>query len=160
MLKNQKRIVLRNCGIIDPENINHYIARDGFKGLLKALNLGPEGIIDEIKKSGLRGRGGAGFPTGLKWQFCREAKGKPKYLICNADEGDPGAFMNRSLMEGDPFALLEGMVIAAYAIGANTGYIYIRAEYPLAIERLKIAITQMNDLGFLGENILNSGFSF
>jgi len=160
MLKNQKRIVLRNCGIIDPENINHYIARDGFKGLLKALNLGPEGIINEIKKSGLRGRGGAGFPTGLKWQFCREAKGKPKYLICNADEGDPGAFMNRSLMEGDPFALLEGMVIAAYAIGANTGYIYIRAEYPLAIERLKIAITQMNDLGFLGENILNSGFSF
>ncbi|MBA7522749.1 Ion-translocating oxidoreductase complex subunit C [subsurface metagenome] len=160
MLKNQERIVLRNCGIIDPENINHYIARGGFKGLLKALNLGPEGIIDEIKKSGLKGRGGAGFPTGLKWQFCREAKGKPKYLICNADEGDPGAFMNRSLMEGDPFALLEGMVIAAHAIGANTGYIYIRAEYPLAIERLKAAIKQMNDLGFLGKNILSSGFSF
>ncbi|MCD6565779.1 MAG: NADH-quinone oxidoreductase subunit NuoF [Bacteroidales bacterium] len=160
MLKNQERIVLRNCGIIDPENINHYIARDGFKGLLKALNLGPEGIIDEIKKSGLRGRGGAGFPTGLKWQFCREAKGNPKYLICNADEGDPGAFMNRSLMEGDPFALLEGMVIAAHAIGANTGYIYIRAEYPLAIEHLKTAITQMNNLGFLGENILNSNFTF
>lgn len=160
MLKNQKRIVLRNCGIIDPENINHYIARDGFKGLVKAIELGPEGIINEIKKSGLRGRGGAGFPTGLKWQFCREASGDPKYLICNADEGDPGAFMNRSLMEGDPLAMLEGMVIAAYAIGANTGYIYIRAEYPLAIERLKIAIVQMNDLGFLGKNILDTGFSF
>lgn len=160
MLKNQERIVLKNCGIIDPENINHYIARDGFKGLVKAIELGPEGIIDEIKKSGLRGRGGAGFPTGLKWQFCREASGDPRYLICNADEGDPGAFMNRSLMEGDPLAMLEGMVIAAYAIGANTGYIYIRAEYPLAIERLKIAITQMTDLGFLGKNILDTGFSF
>ncbi len=160
MLKNQVRIVLRNCGIINPENINHYIARDGFKGLLKALNHGPEVVIAEIKKSGLRGRGGAGFPTGLKWQLCRKAKGNPKYLICNADEGDPGAFMNRSLMEGDPFALLEGMLIAAFAIGADHGYIYIRAEYPLAIERLKIAIQQMNDLELLGDNILDSGFSF
>jgi NADH:ubiquinone oxidoreductase subunit F (NADH-binding)/NAD-dependent dihydropyrimidine dehydrogenase PreA subunit len=160
MLKNQERIVLRNCGIINPENINHYIARDGFEGLLKAFNHGTEVVIAEIKKSGLRGRGGAGFPTGLKWQLCREAKGNPKYLICNADEGDPGAFMNRSLMEGDPFALLEGMIIAAFAIGANHGYIYIRAEYPLAIERLKIAIQQMTDLELLGDNILDSGFSF
>lgn len=160
MLKNQERIVLRNCGIIDPENINHYIARDGFTGLLKAFDLGHEGVIEEIKKSGLRGRGGAGFSTYKKWQLCREAKGSPKYLICNADEGDPGAFMNRSLMEGDPLAMLEGMVIAAYAIGANYGYIYIRAEYPLAIERLKIAIKQMKNFGLLGRNILDSGFSF
>jgi NADH:ubiquinone oxidoreductase subunit F (NADH-binding) len=160
MLKNQERIVLRNCGIIHPENINHYIARDGFTGLLKAFDLGHEGVIEEIKKSGLRGRGGAGFPTYKKWQLCREAKGNPKYLICNADEGDPGAFMNRSLMEGDPLAMLEGMVIAAYAIGANHGYIYIRAEYPLAIERLKIAIKQMKNFGLLGKNILDSGFSF
>lgn len=160
MLKNQERIVLRNCGIIDPENIDHYIARGGFQGLLRAFELGSEGIVEEIKKSGLRGRGGAGFPTGLKWEFCKKAKGKPKYLICNADEGDPGAFMNRSLMEGDPFAMLEGMVIAAYAIGSNNGYIYIRAEYPLAIERLKIAIKQMSNLGFLGKNIFDTGFSF
>ena len=160
MLKNQVRIVLKNCGIIDPENINHYIARGGFKGLLKSFDIGPEGVIEEIKTSGLRGRGGAGFPTYKKWQFCRDAEGSPKYLICNADEGDPGAFMNRSLMEGDPYALLEGMLIAAYAIGTNHGYIYIRAEYPLAIERLKIAIQKMHKLGLIGKNILNTGFNF
>jgi len=160
MLKNQVRIVLRNCGIIDPENIYHYITRDGFKGLINAFDLGPEGVIKEVETSGLRGRGGAGFPTYLKWQLCRNASGKDKYLICNADEGDPGAFMNRSLMEGDPFSLLEGMIIAAYAIGATHGYIYIRAEYPLAIERLKLAIQQMQDHKLLGKNILGSGFSF
>ncbi|NQT76981.1 MAG: NADH-quinone oxidoreductase subunit NuoF [Bacteroidetes bacterium] len=159
MLKYQKRIVLRNCGIVDPENIMHYIARDGFSGLINAFEKGPEEVIEEIRISGLRGRGGAGFPTYKKWQFCREAKGKIKYLICNADEGDPGAFMNRSLIEGDPFALLEGMIIAAYALGANQAYIYIRAEYPLAIERLNIAIAQMKQAGLLGRNILDSGFN-
>lgn len=167
MLANQERIVLQNCGIIDPENINHYISRDGFQGLINAFTMGPEKVIDEVQKSGLRGRGGAGFPTGLKWQFCRESKpcspegkGSEKYLICNADEGDPGAFMNRSLMEGDPYALLEGMIIAAYAIGAQNGYIYIRAEYPLAIHRLKLAISRMEKMGLLGKNILGSGFDF
>ncbi len=160
MLKNQVRIVLRNCGIVDPENIYHYIARGGFNGLVNAFDLGPEGVINEVETSGLRGRGGAGFPTYLKWQLCRKAKGQDKYLICNADEGDPGAFMNRSLMEGDPFSLLEGMIIAAYAIGATHGYIYIRAEYPLAIERLKLAIQQMHGHKLLGKNIMGSGFSF
>jgi NADH:ubiquinone oxidoreductase subunit F (NADH-binding)/NAD-dependent dihydropyrimidine dehydrogenase PreA subunit len=160
MFKNQERIVLRNCGIVDPENIKHYIAKDGFQGLINAFNKGQEGVIEEIKISGLRGRGGAGFPTYRKWQFCRNAEGHPKYLICNADEGDPGAFMNRSLIEGDPFALLEGMLIAAYAIGASHGYIYIRAEYPLAIQRLNIAIHQIQETGLLGKNILGSGFDF
>jgi len=160
MLKPQVRIVLRNCGIIDPENINHYIARDGYSGLVKALGMKPEEVIEEIKRSGLRGRGGAGFPTGLKWEFCRKSPGKVKYLICNADEGDPGAFMNRSLLEGDPHAVLEGMLIGAYAIGATEGYIYIRAEYPLAIERLELALRQMADYGLLGDNILGSNFSF
>ncbi|MFC2113446.1 NADH-quinone oxidoreductase subunit NuoF [Bacteroidota bacterium] len=159
MLKGQERIVLRNCGIIDPENISHYIARGGFDGLINALEKGPEGVIGEIKVAGLRGRGGAGFPTWKKWQLCHDAPGNRKYLICNADEGDPGAFMNRSLMEGDPFSLLEGMIIAAYAIQSNTAYIYIRAEYPLAIERLKIAISQMQKNGLLGKNILGSGYS-
>ncbi|MCK5137991.1 MAG: 4Fe-4S binding protein [Bacteroidales bacterium] len=160
MLKEQKRIVLRNCGIIDPESITHYMARDGFSGLLKAFNLGAEGVIEEVKVAGLRGRGGAGFPTHKKWQLCHDAPGSKKYLICNADEGDPGAFMNRSLMEGDPFALLEGMIIAAYAIQAHQGYIYIRAEYPLAIERLKIAIAQLHRHHLLGKDILKTGFSF
>ncbi|MCD4681445.1 MAG: NADH-quinone oxidoreductase subunit NuoF [Bacteroidales bacterium] len=160
MLKDQERIVLRNCGLIDPENITQYIANGGFNGLQQAFKKGAEGVIKEVEISGLRGRGGAGFPTSKKWQFCRDAKGSSKYLICNADEGDPGAFMNRSLIEGDPFALLEGMLIAAFAIGANQGYIYIRAEYPLAIERLEIAIRQMLDHKLLGENILNSGFNF
>jgi len=160
MLKDQERIVLRNCGLIDPENISQYIANGGFNGLQNAFNKGAEGVIKEVEISGLRGRGGAGFSTSKKWQFCRNAKGSSKYLICNADEGDPGAFMNRSLIEGDPFALLEGMLIAAFAIGANQGYIYIRAEYPLAIERLEIAIRQMLDHELLGKNILNSGFDF
>ena len=158
MLKLQERIVLRNCGIIDPENLKHYIARGGFTGLQKSFELGPGGVIEEVKTAGLRGRGGAGFPTWKKWQLCQESPGRKKYLICNADEGDPGAFMNRSLMEGDPYSLLEGMIIAAYAIQAEQAYIYIRAEYPLAIERLKLAITKLHDCGLLGENILGSGF--
>jgi NADH:ubiquinone oxidoreductase subunit F (NADH-binding)/NAD-dependent dihydropyrimidine dehydrogenase PreA subunit len=160
MLHKQERVVLRNCGIIDPENIFHYLARGGFKGLEQAFELGPEGVIEEIRLAGLRGRGGAGFPAYRKWQLCRESPGKVKYLICNADEGDPGAFMNRSLMEGDPFALLEGMIIAAYAIGAPYGYIYIRAEYPLAVERLSLAIEALHQHQLLGTDILQSGFSF
>jgi len=160
MLRKQERIVLRNCGIIDPESLNHYLAREGFSGMVKAFDLGAEIVIEEIKLAGLRGRGGAGFPTHIKWQLCREARGSSKYLICNADEGDPGAFMNRSLMEGDPFALLEGMIIAAFAIGAQLGYIYIRAEYPLAIQRLRNAIAQLHKNGLLGKDILNSGFTF
>ncbi len=160
MFQNQVRIVLKNCGFIDPENINHYLAQDGYSGLQKALSLSPQEVIDEITRSGLRGRGGAGFPTGKKWQICRNASGSPKQIICNADEGDPGAFMNRSLLEGDPHAVLEGMLIAGYAIGASLGYIYIRAEYPLAIQRLKIAIRQMKETGLLGKNILGSCFSF
>jgi len=160
VFKHQVRIVLRNCGSIDPENINHYIANGGYSGLVKALSMTPEAIIDELKKSGLRGRGGAGFPTWMKWDFCRKAPGTEKYIICNADEGDPGAFMNRSLLEGDPHSVLEGMVIGAYTIGANQAYIYCRAEYPLALERLGIALRQMEKYGLLGENILGSGFDF
>ena len=160
MLKPQVRIALRNCGFIDPENINHYIARGGYSGLIKALGMAPEKVIEEVKKSGLRGRGGAGFPTGVKWGFCRKSPGTIKYVICNADEGDPGAFMNRSLLEGDPHAVLEGILIGAYAIGAGEGYIYIRAEYPLAIDRLKLALSQMADYGLVGDNILGSNFSF
>ncbi|OQX96555.1 NADH-quinone oxidoreductase subunit F [candidate division KSB1 bacterium 4572_119] len=160
MLKPQVRIVLRNCGYIDPEDIDHYIANDGYEGIKKALEIGPENVINEVKESGIRGRGGAGFPTYKKWEICRNAPGDEKYLICNADEGDPGAFMNRSLIEGDPHAILEGMLISAFALGATHGYIYIRAEYPLAISRLKKAISQMNDYGFLGDNIMNSGFNF
>jgi NADH-quinone oxidoreductase subunit F len=160
VLKPQKRIILRNCGSIDPEDINHYLANEGYSGLVKALRMKPQVIIDEIKKSGLRGRGGAGFSTGMKWQFCHDAPGAQKYIICNADEGDPGAFMNRAVLEGDPHSVLEGMVIGAYAIGASEGYIYCRAEYPLAIQRLKTALKQMEQDGFLGENILGSGFNF
>ena len=160
VLKPQVRIALRNCGNIDPSNINHYIANGGYEGLAEALKTGWQEVIDVIKKSGLRGRGGAGFSTGLKWQFCRDAAGSQKYIICNADEGDPGAFMDRAVLEGDPHAVLEGILIGAYAIGASEGYIYIRAEYPLAIERLKTAIAQMEKYGLLGENIMDSGFSF
>jgi len=160
MLKPQVRIALRNCGIIDPDKINHYIARDGYSGLVKALAMTPEEVIEEMKKSGLRGRGGAGFPTGLKWEFCRKAPGTEKYIICNADEGDPGAFMDRSLLEGDPHSVLEGMLIGAYAMGASEGYIYCRAEYPLAIERLKLALNQMEEYGLVGDNILGSDFNF
>ena len=158
--KHQVRRTLGKCGVIDPSNINHYLAHNGYSGLIKALEIGSEKVIEEVKKSGLRGRGGAGFPTWRKWQFCKEAKANEKYLVCNADEGDPGAFMNRSLLEGDPHALLEGMLIAGYAIGAQVGYIYCRAEYPLALERLRTAIGQAQDYGLLGDNILGSGFSF
>ena len=160
MLKPQVRIVLRNCGIIDPNEIDHYLARDGYKALEMVLKQTPEEVLDIVKRSGLRGRGGAGFPTWMKWSFCRKAEGDQKYVICNADEGDPGAFMNRSLIEGDPHAVLEGLVIAAYTIGATKGYVYIRAEYPLAIERLKRAISQMEEIGLIGDNILGSGFDF
>ena len=156
----QKKIVLENSGYIDPENIEEYIARDGYEALRIALKHKPEEIIEIVEKSGLRGRGGAGFPTGLKWKFTREAPGDKKYVVCNADEGDPGAFMDRNVLEGDPHRVIEGMIIGAYAIGANEGYIYVRAEYPLAIKRLKIALAQARERGFLGENILGSGFSF
>jgi NADH:ubiquinone oxidoreductase subunit F (NADH-binding)/(2Fe-2S) ferredoxin len=160
LLKGQVRIVLRNCGLIDPESIGDYIARDGYCGLAQALGMAPDEVIEIVRSSGLRGRGGAGFPTGLKWRFCREAPGDGKYIICNADEGDPGAFMDRSVLESDPHAVLEGIIIAAYAIGAGEGYIYVRAEYPLAIERLERAITQAEELGLIGEDILGSGFAF
>jgi NADH-quinone oxidoreductase subunit F len=160
MLKPQERIVLRNCGYIDPGNFNHYVANGGYGGLVKAFGMTPEGVIEQIKKSGLRGRGGAGFSAGLKWEFCRKAPGRVKYIVCNADEGDPGAFMNRSLLEGDPHSVLEGMIIGAYAIGASRGFIYCRAEKPLAIERLKIALKQVSDKGLMGKNILGSGFDF
>jgi NADH-quinone oxidoreductase subunit F len=157
----QNRIILSKCGLINPERVSQYFAHKGYSALEKVLhNMQPEEVIDEIKKSGLRGRGGAGFPTGLKWSFCRAAEGDKKYIICNADEGDPGAFMDRSVLEGDPHAVIEGMLIGAYAIGADEGYIYCRAEYPLAIERLKIAIGQAEKYGLLGNNILNSGFNF
>jgi len=160
VLKPQVRIAMRNCGNIDPMDIHHYIANGGYEGLSQVLKKKPQAAIDEVKKSGLRGRGGAGFPTGVKWQFCHDSPGTQKYIICNADEGDPGAFMDRAVLEGDPHSVLEGMLIGAYAIGASEGYIYIRAEYPLAIERLKIALEQMEKYGLLGENILGSGFKF
>ena len=160
VLKPQIRIVLRNCGNIDPANIHQYIANGGYEGFIKALKMKPQEVIDEMKKSGLRGRGGAGFPTGMKWQFCHDAPGTIKYIVCNADEGDPGAFMDRAVMEGDPHAVLEGMLIGAYAIGASEGYVYIRAEYPLAIKRLIVALKQMEECGLLGDNILGSGFDF
>jgi NADH-quinone oxidoreductase subunit F len=157
----QIRITLRNCGMINPENIDEYIAHDGYQALAKALtSMTPDDVIREMKDSGLRGRGGAGFLTGLKWEFCRKAQGGPKYVICNADEGDPGAFMDRSILEGDPHSLVEGMTLAAYAIGSNEGYVYCRAEYPLAIARLETAIAQAHEYGLLGDNILESGFSF
>jgi len=159
--KKQKRIILRNCGHINPERIEDYIAVEGYQSLRKVLfEMTPEQVIDEVKRSGLRGRGGAGFPTGLKWEFCHNAPGNQKYMICNADEGDPGAFMDRSTMEGDPHTVIEGMAIAAYAIGASEGYIYIRAEYPLAVKRVRLAIRQAEENGFLGVNILGTDFSF
>ncbi len=157
----QKKIVLRNCGIIDPKNIEQYIARKGYEAFAKALfSLKPENIINVVKDSGLRGRGGAGFPTGTKWEFVRKAKGDIKYIICNADEGDPGAFMDRAVLEGDPHAIIEGMLIAAFAIGSEKGFIYVRAEYPIAINHLEKAITQARKLNLLGDNILGSGFKF
>jgi NADH-quinone oxidoreductase subunit F len=160
MIKPQVRIAMRNCGLIDPENILHYIARGGYSALARALAMEPEAVIDEVKTSGLRGRGGAGFPTATKWEFCRRATGSEKYLICNADEGDPGAFMDRSILEGDPHAVLEGMLIAAQAIGCYKGYIYCRAEYPLALRRLEIALREARELGLLGDDILGSGLNF
>ena len=158
--KKQQRVILRNCGHINPEKIEHYIARGGYRALSKALSITPEQVIEEIKKSGLRGRGGAGFPTGLKWEFCRKAPGQKKYVICNADEGDPGAFMDRSILEADPHAVIEGLTIAGYAIGANEGYIYVRAEYPLAVKRVHTALEQARQRSFLGKDILGSGFAF
>jgi NADH-quinone oxidoreductase subunit F len=160
MLKPQVRIVLRNCGLIDPTEIDDYLAVDGYAGFMNALLMAPEDVIGTVRQAGLRGRGGAGFPTFKKWTFCRNSPGEQKYLICNADEGDPGAFMNRSLIESDPHAVLEGMLIAGYAIGASKGIVYIRAEYPLAIERLRHALGQMRENGLLGEKILGSDFSF
>ncbi len=159
--KKQKRIALKNCGKIDPENIEEYIAFDGYKALEKVLlTMSPEEVIDTIEQSGLRGRGGGGFPTGKKWRLTREATGKQKYVVCNADEGDPGAFMDRSILEGDPHSVLESMVIAGYAIGANKGYIYVRAEYPIAVHRFDIAIKQARQYGLLGNNIFGTEFSF
>lgn len=159
--QKQKRIVLRNCGIINPEDINEYIARDGYLALEKALfQMTPQQIIDEVKKSGLRGRGGAGFPTGLKWEAGMKAPGDVKYVVCNADEGDPGAYMDRSTIEGDPHSIIEAMAICGRAIGAHQGFVYIRAEYPLAIDRLRIAMDQAHAQGLLGKDILGSGFDF
>ena len=157
----QHRIVLSNCGYINPDNIDEYISRDGYQALGKCLTeMSPADVVDEMKKSGLRGRGGGGFPTGLKWSFCAASPGTKKYVICNADEGDPGAFMDRSILEGDPHAVIEGMMIGAFAMGADEGYIYCRAEYPLAIKRLQTAIHQATEYGLLGANVLGTDFSF
>ncbi len=157
----QKRIVLRNCGLINPESIDEYLARDGYRALVKAIQtMAAEEVIKTVIDSGLRGRGGAGFPTGMKWQFAHSARGEKKYVICNGDEGDPGAFMDRSVLEGDPHSILEGMLICGYAIGADEGYLYVRAEYPLAVARLKKAIVDATARGYLGQNILGADFSF
>lgn len=159
--KKQTRVALRNCGVIDPENIDEYIAHDGYQALIKVLTeMKPQEVIDVVTKSGLRGRGGAGFPTGRKWQFAYMQPGPVKYVCCNADEGDPGAFMDRSVLEGDPHAVLEAMAIAGFAIGSHQGYIYCRAEYPIAVDRCKIAIKQAREYGLLGKNILGTGFDF
>lgn len=158
--KPQVRIALRNCGFIDPENINEYIARDGYAALGKVLEMRPEEVIREIMDSGLRGRGGGGFPTGLKWKITREVQADQKYVVCNADEGDPGAFMDRSILEGDPHSIIEAMAINGYCTGASKGMIYIRAEYPLAIHRLEVAIAQAREYGLLGDDIMGTGFSF
>ncbi|NMA55700.1 MAG: NADH-quinone oxidoreductase subunit NuoF [Firmicutes bacterium] len=156
----QERLVLRNCGYINPEVIEEYIGRDGYAALAKALaEMTPDEVIQEVLDAGLRGRGGAGFPTGLKWNFCRKAKGEPKYIVCNGDEGDPGAFMDRSILEGDPHRVLEGMAIGAYAIGASKAVIYVRAEYPLAVRRLHLAVKKAEEMGLLGDNILGTDFS-
>lgn len=160
VFKPQVRRTLRLCGVIDPTQIDHYLAHGGYEGLGRAMKIGQDRVVEEVKAAGLRGRGGAGFPTWRKWQFCRDAQADQKYLICNADEGDPGAFMNRSLIESDPHSLLEGMLIAGYAIGASKAYIYCRAEYPLALERLGTALAQAREYGLLGENILGAGFDF
>ncbi|HML49649.1 MAG TPA: NAD(P)H-dependent oxidoreductase subunit E, partial [Clostridia bacterium] len=155
--KKQKRVALRNCGVIDPEKIDEYIAFDGYKALAKVLmEMSREQVINEIKRSGLRGRGGGGFPTGMKWEFTYKTESDKKYVCCNADEGDPGAFMDRSVLEGDPHAILEAMAIAGYAVGADEGYIYVRAEYPIAVQRLNIAIEQAREYGLLGKNIFGT----
>jgi NADH-quinone oxidoreductase subunit F len=158
--EHELRLILHHCGYIDPENINHYLVNGGYSGLEKALRMKPEEIIEEVKKSGLRGRGGAGFHTGLKWELCHKAGGKTKYVICNADEGDPGAFMDRVILESNPQEVIEGMIIAGYAVGAQRGYIYVRAEYPLAIERARTALREGKEIGILGDDILDSGFGF
>jgi len=161
LLSKQRRIVLRNCGIIDPESIDDYLEAGGYKAMEMVLHsMSPQEVIDEVTRSGLRGRGGAGFPTGVKWGFARKSPGSQKYVICNADEGDPGAFMDRSVLESDPHSVIEGMLIAGYAIGASEGYIYVRAEYPLAVKRLEIALAQARERGFIGEGILGSDFDF
>jgi NADH-quinone oxidoreductase subunit F len=160
MLKPQVRIALRNCGTIDPENMQHYVANFGYSGLARALGMEPQRVIDEVKRSGLRGRGGGGIPTGEKWQACRNSPGESKYVICNADESDPGAFVNRTLLESDPHSVLEGMLIGAYAIGASEGYVFCRADHRLAVKRLQIAVQQMEERGLLGADVLGSGFSF
>ena len=156
----ENKILLKNCGQIDPTEIDHYIAKGGYSAVAKALQTPPDEVIDQVKESGLRGRGGAGFPTGLKWEICRSARGKPKYVICNGDEGDPGAFMDRAILESDPHSVIEGMIIAGYAIGARYGYIYVRAEYPLAVERVRVALGQARKSKLLGRHILSSDFSF
>ncbi len=159
--KKQKRIALKNCGIIDPEEIDEYIAFDGYKALEQVLTkMTPDEVINEVSESGLRGRGGAGFPTGKKWLFTKQAEGDQKYVVCNADEGDPGAFMDRSILEGDPHSVLEAMEIAGYSVGADKGYIYVRAEYPIAVQRLQVAIDQAREYGLLGKNIFGTDFSF
>ncbi|HEY6935680.1 MAG TPA: hypothetical protein VI424_00930, partial [Terriglobales bacterium] len=161
LFKRQLRIVLRNCGIINPDSLEEYIARGGYHALWNALRKHtPEEIVADVRRSGLRGRGGAGFPTGVKWQAVRDAQGEPKYIICNGDEGDPGAYMDRGVLEGDPHSVLEGMSIGGYAMGAHEGIIYVREEYPLAVMRMKQAIRQAEDAGLLGQNIFDSGFSF
>ncbi|MBQ7408263.1 MAG: NAD(P)H-dependent oxidoreductase subunit E [Clostridia bacterium] len=160
-MKKQKRVALRNCGVINPECIEEYIARDGYQALSKVVtSMTPQEVIDEVLASGLRGRGGAGFPTGRKWAFAKASQGDVKYVCCNADEGDPGAFMDRSVLEGDPHVVIEAMAIAAYAIGSNQGYVYIRAEYPIAVQRLQKAIDDAKAYGVLGNNIFGSDFSF
>ncbi len=158
--KKQKRIALHGCGVIDPENLDEALGMGAFKGLERALSMTRQEVIDEVLASGIRGRGGAGFPTGRKWQFAYNVESDEKYVVCNGDEGDPGAFMDRSILEGNPLAVIEGMMIAGYAIGARNGYFYVRAEYPIAVKRLRIAIAQAREAGLLGENILGSGFSF
>lgn len=160
VFRQQVRRILRNCGFIDPANISHYIANEGYTGFMKALSSGPDQVIDEIRKSGLRGRGGAGFPTWRKWKFCKDAKSDEKYIICNGSEGDPGTFSNKLLFESDPHSILEGMLIAAFAVNAEKGYIYCPSEYPLALERLQRAINQMEKYGLLGNNIFGSSFNF
>ncbi len=158
--KKQKRIALHGCGVINPENIDEALGMGGFQGLRRALSMDPQEVIDEVLASGLRGRGGAGFPTGRKWQFAKNVESEDKYIVCNGDEGDPGAFMDRSILEGNPLAVIEGMVIAGYAFGAHNGYFYVRAEYPIAVKRLRLAIKEAEEIGLLGDNIMGSGFGF